>query len=194
MVVSTTAPLAEAGPSAPSLWQLGIEAQELNARIAALAAQLDDDDDSTRRNAIAELEATLEADLGSKAALERKGDAYCWVIENLRAQADYRKQQADRLKTLAQADEARAQRMEEALITVLTRLQPDAREFRLPAHQVRSTRSVAVSIDDEERLPSDLLRVKTTTAPDKNAIKLRLKAGEEVPGAHLENRVTWTIR
>lgn len=181
-------------PVSPSLWGLGIEAQELHSRIAALALLLDEEDEAIRLSAIQDLEALLEADNASKAALERKGDAYCWVIENLRAQAAYRKQQADRLKVLAQADEERAQRLEESLITVLTRLQPDAREFNLPAHQLRSRRSEAVEIEDEELLPQELFRVKTTAAPDKTEIKKRIKAGDAIPGARLENRVSWTIR
>lgn len=41
-------------------------------------------------------------------------------------------------------------------------------------------------IDDENQLPDDLVRVKTEIAPDKNAIAAKLKAGELVPGAHLE--------
>lgn len=178
----------------PSLWQLGVEAQELNSRIAALALLLDDDDDAIRASAVEELETLLEADGSSKAALDRKGDAYCWVIENLRAQAMYRRQQADRLKALAMADEARAQRLEESLITVLTRLQPQAKEFNLPAHQLRSRRSEAVEIEDEELLPPDLIRVKTTAAPDKSEIKRRIKAGDVIPGARLENRISWSIR
>ncbi len=193
MTVAITKPSAPAS-TAPSLWDLGIEAQELNSRIAALALLLDEEDDAIRSSAVQELETLLEADSTSKAALERKGDAYCWVIENLRAQASYRKQQADRLKVLAQADEARAQRLEESLITVLTRLQPDAKEFNLPAHQLRSRRSEAVEIDDEELLPQELFRVKTTAAPDKTEIKKRIKAGDPVPGARLENRISWTIR
>jgi hypothetical protein len=184
----------DAPSAAPSLWQLGVEAQELNSRIAALALMLDDEDEVIRASAIEELEGLLEADSTSKAALERKGDAYCWVIENLRAQASYRKQQADRLKTLALADEERAQRLEEALVTVLTRLQPEAKEFTLPAHQLRSRRSEAVEIEDEELLPRDLVRVKTSTSPDKTEIKKRIKAGDAIPGARLENRVSWTIR
>lgn len=46
-------------------------------------------------------------------------------------------------------------------------------------------REVAV-IDDENQIPDELMRVKTEIAPDKNAIAAKIKAGEEVPGAHLE--------
>ena len=64
------APQGAPGKSA-SLWQLGIEAQELTTAVGQLA----------------ELEAALLAEESNKAALAAKADATCWVIEHLRAQA-----------------------------------------------------------------------------------------------------------
>jgi chaperonin cofactor prefoldin len=46
-------------------------------------------------------------------------------------------------------------------------------------------RDVAI-IDDEDKLPDDLMRVKTSVEPDKVAILESLKNGKEVPGAHIE--------
>ena len=46
-------------------------------------------------------------------------------------------------------------------------------------------RDVAI-IDDEDKLPDDLMRVKTSVEPDKVAILEALKNGKEVPGAHIE--------
>lgn len=43
-----------------------------------------------------------------------------------------------------------------------------------------------VSIDNEQALPEEFLTVKTVISPDKRAIESQLKAGVEVPGAHLE--------
>jgi predicted house-cleaning NTP pyrophosphatase (Maf/HAM1 superfamily) len=80
-----------------SLWQLGIEAQELTTAIGQLAEQLETDDPEQRASALAELEAALLAEEGNKAALSAKADATCWVIEHLRGQAAYRQQQAKRL-------------------------------------------------------------------------------------------------
>lgn len=44
---------------------------------------------------------------------------------------------------------------------------------------------LSVRIVNESDIPSQLLTVKTVTAPDKAAIKKHLEAGEEVPGAEL---------
>ncbi|WP_254996116.1 hypothetical protein [Cyanobium sp. Aljojuca 7D2] len=73
-----------------SLWQLGIEAQELTSAIGQLAEQLETDDPEQRASALAELEAAPLAEEGNKAALAAKADATCWVIEHLRGQAAYR--------------------------------------------------------------------------------------------------------
>lgn len=80
------APQGAPGKSA-SLWQLGIEAQELTTAIGLLAEQLEADDDDTRAQALAELEAALLPEEGNKTALAAKANATCWVIERLRGQA-----------------------------------------------------------------------------------------------------------
>ena len=83
-----------------SLWQLGIEAQELTTAIGQLAEQLETDDPEQQALALAELEAALLAEEGNKAALAAKADATCWVIDHLRGQAAYRQQQTKRLRSL----------------------------------------------------------------------------------------------
>jgi hypothetical protein len=102
-----------------SLWQLGIEAQELTTAIGQLAEKLEADGD-TRAQALAELEAALLAEEGNKHALAAKADATCWVIEHLRGQAAYRQQQAKRLTELSRSDASRADALEESLVLVLT--------------------------------------------------------------------------
>ena len=176
-----------------SLWQLGIEAQELTTAIGQLAQQLEADDDDTRAQALAELEAALLAEEGNKQALAAKADATCWVIEHLRGQAAYRQQQAKRLTDLARSDAGRADALEDSLVLVLTRLQPKSTRFSFPNHELSSRRSSAVVIDDAEALDAEWLTVKTSTQPDKAAIKEALKAGHLIPGAQLISRRSWRI-
>jgi len=184
-----------------SLWQLGIEAQELTIAIGQLAEQLEADDAEQRASALAELEAALLAEEGNKAALAAKAVAErfraavatCWVIEHLRGQATYRQQQAKRLSDLARSDASRADALEESLIFVLTQLQPSATRFSFPNHELSSRKSSAVVIDDEEALDPQWLAVTTTTKPDKTAIKEAIKAGQQIPGAQLLSRRTWRI-
>ena len=207
MAVLTTIPQAQLtaqseprsiGPSCSlqrngSLWQLGIEAQELTCAIGRLAEQLEGDDPQQRASALAELEAALLAEEGNKAALAAKADATCWVIEHLRGQAAYRQQQAKRLSDLARSDAGRADALEDSLVLVLTRLQPSATRFSFPNHELTSRKSQAVEIEDEESLPPEWLALKTTSQPDKAAIKEALKAGHLIPGAQLISRRSWRI-
>ena len=187
-----------AGPSCSlqrsgSLWQLGIEAQELTTAIGQLAEQLETDDDDSRAHALAELEAALLAEEGNKQALAAKADATCWVIEHLRGQAAYRQQQAKRLADLARSDASRADALEESLIFVLNQLQPTATRFSFPNHELSSRRTSAVVIVDEQALDSEWLTVTTTSKPDKAAIKEALKAGRQITGAQLLSRRSWRI-
>ena len=187
-----------AGPSCSlqrsgSLWQLGIEAQELTTAIGQLAEQLEADDDDSRAQALAELEAALLAEEGNKQALAAKADATCWVIEHLRGQAAYRQQQAKRLTELARSDAGRADALEESLVLVLTRLQPTATRFSFPNHELSSRKSQAVEIESEALLDPEWLCVKTTFSADKTAIKAALKAGQQITGAQLVSRRSWRI-
>lgn len=201
-----TAPAAPLSPSLPkaagpscslqrsgSLWQLGIEAQELTTAIGQLAEVLETDDVDSRSHALAELEAALLAEEGNKQALAAKADATCWVIEHLRGQAAYRQQQAKRLTELSRSDASRADALEESLVFVLTQLQPTATRFSFPNHELTSRKSSAVVIDDEQALDSAWLSFTTTSKPDKTAIKAALKAGQEITGAQLISRRSWRI-
>ena len=198
-VITVSAPLGSAplgsapAPLGVSLWQLGIEAQDLTASIALLAEQLESDEPEQRQLALAELEAALLAEEGNKAALAAKADATCWVIEHLRGQAAYRSQQAKRLQELSRSDVSRAESLEESLVSVLTRLQPAATRFSFPNHELSSRKSQAVEINDEQALSPEWLVIKTSSQPDKAAIKEALKAGIEVIGAQLLNRRSWRI-
>jgi len=154
-----------------SLWQLGIEAQELTTAIGLLAQRLESDEPDDRQQALAELEAALLAEEGNKAALAAKADATCWVIEHLRGQAAYRQQQAKRLTELSRSDAGRADALEESLVLVLTRLQPSATRFSFPNHELTSRKSSAVVIDDEQALDPAWLSFTTSSKPDKAAIK-----------------------
>jgi len=203
VLTAPTAPLSPsltqaAGPSCTlqrsgSLWQLGIESQELTTAIAQLAERLETDEPDERQQVLGELEAALLADEGNKAAIAAKADATCWVIEHLRGQAAYRQQQAKRLTALAAGDNGRADALEDSLVLVLTRLQPKATRFSFPNHELTSRKSSAVEIDDEEALDPQWLAVTTTSKPDKAAIKEALKAGRHIEGAQLLYRRSWRI-
>jgi len=181
------------GPVGLGLWQLGIEAQSLTAQIAALAEQLEAEDPLLAQTALGELESVLLQEEGNKQKLSDKADATCWVIDHLRAQANYRAAQAKRLADIAKADNTRADALETSLLYVLTRLQPEAKRFSFPNHEITSRKSIIVEITDLNKITAEWLVVKTTTTPDKNAIKDAIKKGTKVEGAAVINRTNWKI-
>jgi len=187
------APVPATPSQSPSLWYLGIEAQELTSRIARLAEQLEAEEPEQQQAAIASLEAALLIEEGNREALARKADATCWVIDHFRAQGNYRQQQAKRLVELAKGDQRRADALETTLVFVLTRLQPAATRFSFPHHELTSRRSEAVEISSEQELAPEWLRITTATAPDKGAIKAALKSGQQIQGAQLVARRSWSI-
>ena len=188
-----TATASATAPAGLGLWQLGIEAQSLTAQIAALAEQLEAEDPELAQSALGELESVLLQEEGNKQKLSDKADATCWVIDHLRAQANYRAAQAKRLADIAKADNTRADALETSLLYVLTRLQPEAKRFSFPNHEITSRKSIVVEIIDVDKITAEWLQVKTITTPDKNAIKDAIKKGTKVEGAAVINRTNWKI-
>ena len=168
-------------PAAPavSLYSLGVEHHRLAIRIESLAGLLDSEDPEVSGRAIAELEEALQADADNRNALAEKADAWCFVIEKLRADVAYKQAQAERITQLATANSARADRLEITLITVLSRLQPGATCFELPLHRISSRRlPAAVEITDRQALPQRFLleKVRTALEVSKTLIKEHIEA------------------
>lgn len=177
-----------------SLYGLTQEAMILEARISKEAELLCSDDSSEVNAARAELEYLLLQENETREALLAKADAWCWAIDRMRAAAAERKAHAKRLAELAAADEAKADQLQDQLISLLLRVQPDATSFELPAHKVSSRRSEAVELDAEPMdLPPQFQRLVTRIDADRTAIKAAIKAGTTVPGAHLVERRSWRI-
>lgn len=178
-----------------SLYGLTQDAIQLETQIREQAELLFSDDPAEQEQARATLEALLSDEANTREALRHKADAWCWVIDRCRATAAERKAHAKRLAELAAADEAKAQQLQEHLVSLLLRIEPDATTFELVAHKLTSRRSEAVELDAEPMdLPEQFQRIVTRIDPDKTAIKAAIKAGQAVPGAHLVERRSWSIK
>ncbi|MGA1730914.1 MAG: siphovirus Gp157 family protein [Steroidobacteraceae bacterium] len=178
--------------SASSLYSLGIQAQDIEGEIAMAAELLESDDPEQEAAAIALIEQYLEASSHTKALLVDKADKICLYIDHLEAVAKFRSEQAARLKALAAADEKRIESLKRYMLNVLTALYPSERKFSLPTHELTSRRSEKAIVDDPDLIPAEFNRIKAE--PDKTAIKTALKAGKDVPGAHLETNLSWSIK
>lgn len=177
-----------------SLFELSADALRLQRQIEEHAADLFSDDDDERAAATAALEALLAAEDGNRRALLQKADAWCWVIEQLRATAAARKTSAQRLADLAADDSHRADALQQQLVDMLSTLDPEQTTWQLPEHKLTSRRTTAVEVADVADLSDRFVRVKTTYMPDKTAIKAALQQGQDVPGAALVERRSWLIK
>jgi len=181
---------------ATTLFELTGDALRLQQQINAAAEHLFSDDPSEVAAATTELEALISAESDNRRAVEAKADAWCWVIDHLRAQAITRANHAQRLKDLAAAAEQQAQVLQDRLIGVLQRLDPDATTWTLPEHKLTSRKVSSVELDPglaPTDLPDQFQRVKTTYTADKTAIAAALKAGAQIEGAALVERRSWKI-
>jgi chromosome segregation ATPase len=177
-----------------TLFDLTGEALHLQRQINESAELLFSDDPGEAAAATAELEALIAFESGNRRALESKADAWCWVIDHMRAQAGARAAHAQRLKDLAASAEQQADALQERLIAALQKVAPDETRWELPEHKITSRRSQAVELTAEIiDLPEEFQRVKTTVSADKTALAAALKQGQQIEGAALVERRSWKI-
>jgi hypothetical protein len=176
-----------------SLWALTEEARTLAAEIEQLAQRLYSDDAEDAALAVVGLEDALLREAQNRDAFQRKADGYCYVISQLRGQAEWRREESRRLQNLADDDWQRAEKLEALLIRVLTSLSPDDTKFELPSHRITSRKSEAVEIDEDADIPEPYWTAKTTRSPNRTSIKQAIRAGSVFPGVRLVERRSWRI-
>ena len=67
-------------------------------------------------------------------------------------------------------------------------------KFKTAKCAVSYRKSETVEFTDQDLVPDEYWRVKTTREPDKTALKTALKAGESIPGAYLEQHQNMSIK
>ena len=177
-----------------TLYALTGDALRLQQQIDEAAAALFSDDPAVVASADATLEGLISAEADNRQAILQKADAWCWVIDQLRARRDARKARADALRELAAADEQQADALQDRLVVALGKVDPDATKWELPEHKITSRRSTSVALDPELRpldLDPEFRRVKVE--PDRQAIGAALKKGQQIEGATLVERRSWKI-
>lgn len=105
-------------------------------------------------------------------------------IRNLEAEAAAIDEARKRMDARAKVTANRAARLKEYLKAELGRtgLKPKAPDLALRLQN----NPPSVAIDDADLIPEDYRRIETVTTILKSEIAARLKAGEPIPGAHLE--------
>lgn len=135
-------------------------------------------DDETERND------TIEAVIGQFEAKAQSVAAYCL---NMAATGDMLEAHIKAMQAKLKTCRAREGRLKDYLAANMKAagirsIQADDGSFAAKF----AKNPPRVDIWDEAQIPQDYLRTKTTTEPDKTAIKAAMQAGREVPGAKLE--------
>ena len=199
-----------------TLYALTGDALRLQQQIDEAAADLFSDDPAVVAAATATLEGLISAEADNKQSILAKADAWCWVIDSLRARRDARKARADALRELAAADEQQSDALQDRLIQALQKVDPEATKYDLPEHKISSRKSTVVVVDCE---PEDLPKLyqRTKIEANKTAIKESINAAvaaavkaaqdedaaakaaavataKTVPGCSLVERRSWSIK
>lgn len=112
----------------------------------------------------------------------------CW-IKNLVADAAAYKAEKEAFAERERVAARKAERLKEWLVMAL-----EGQKFSSSRCAVSFRRSETVEVDDAQRIPPNLLRVKTTVDPDKTAIKTMLKAGQEIEGCRLVEKLNPQVK
>ena len=178
-----------------TLFDLTGEALHLQRQINESAELLFSDDPDEVAAATMALENLISAESDNRKAVEAKADAWCWVIDHMRAQADARAAHAQRLKDLATSAQQQADALQERLIAALQKVAPDETRWELPEHKITSRKSTAVDLACSAwNLPEQYQRIKTTVTADKTALAAALKGGAQIEGCALVERRSWSIK
>lgn len=123
------------------------------------------------------------------AAAEKLEGTACYVRE-LEAEAEAIKAEEDRLAKRRKALENKSSRLKTYMMPALEAMGGKVKGVMA---SVRIGKSQAVTVFDLDALPDAFKRVVTKVDPDKVALKKALKAGEDIPGAALEDRQSVVI-
>jgi hypothetical protein len=167
-----------------SLYELTLEVQEVDGRLALALDLANSDDPEQQEQAQALITELLEKAADNQAVLHRKANAICHVHESLLAKAAHLRQvAADRLEKAA-AEERAAERLLDYLTRCLTALNPGQKKFPLPEFTVASRPSEAVEVDPE-LVPDSLKRFE---------VKLKLQPGHAEAADQITAVITETLR
>ena len=134
---------------------------------------------------------TLEAMAGD---LEIKAQSVAYMVRAFEADAAAVSQWAKDAAARAKAIEARAEHLREYLAHCLDAAGIEKVEG--PGIRIGWRKSSAVVIDDETQIPLSLMVCPPAPAPrpDKASIASEIKAGRDVPGAHVEHRRSLQVK
>lgn len=130
-----------------------------------------------------ELEERIAQYVGSEIT---KVDGIGRVLSSLDAVQSHAKSEIERLQARRQAALNNAERLKSYILRVLA--QRDGKPLKGNYTTFFAGRSEALIIDDPEAVPAEWKRTTVSVDIPKEPVKRAIKAGQTVPGAHIEQR------
>lgn len=165
-----------------SLYNLATEYQELYTALVSTADEETGEVDVDIAAALANVQGTFE----------EKAIATATVSRMLGNTVEEVSKEIDRLKRLKAHLEREDGRVREYLKRAME--MTGTEKVQGISASISFRKSEQTVIDNELELPEEYITVKTTYAPNKTAIKAAIKAGNEVPGAHIETVMNLQIK
>lgn len=112
-------------------------------------------------------------------------------IKSLEAESEAIKQAIDSMKERITTNNKRVAYLEKYLTNICLQQGRFPQDAQVKLGVRKSSR---VIIDDESAIPPEFLKIQMVESLDKTMISQKLKAGEEVPGAHMETMQNLQIK
>jgi uncharacterized protein with von Willebrand factor type A (vWA) domain len=128
----------------------------------------------------------------SQYELETKAIDYGKAILQLQAWEKMADEEAKRVNKLKKMYKKTWETLRDNIVSAMERY--DLHEVKSATLKVSLRKSTRTIPDDIDLIPKEYKTVKVEVTPDLEAIKAAFKAGEDVPGAHLEERNNLTIK
>lgn len=125
--------------------------------------------------------------------IESKVEGYCGFLATLEGQIESFKAQENRISAARKAMENKVKRAKEYMKEALLNAGIDkvtAGTFKVSV----ALTAGSLAIDDQEAIPAKFKTIVQTVTVDKNAVKEAIKAGDVVPGAHIEANTSLRIK
>lgn len=138
-----------------------------------------------------ELSPELEEALAINAQeLAAKSLAYVEFVGNLNAQNDRIDEEIKRLQKLKRRNTQVLDFLQQGLVKAVNEFGP----IQTGTHSINVRQSEECIIEDSEKVPDRFKTIKMEIQVDKQAVKKAIKAGENVPGAHIQTNQHPVIR
>ena len=124
--------------------------------------------------------------------IAEKIEGYCVVENELSGDLQKIESEIERLNAKKSAIENNIKRLKLRLGDCL--LSMDTKKYSAGTYTVYRRETQQIIIDDLQKIPAEFMKTKVSETPNKTLIKERIKAGEEIGGAHLQTNQSITIK